>query len=408
MHTTRSFYQRGRFSLSIVWTVILLAFVLTFLPLTNAFAAKNENNKYAFTHTITSQYPAQNRTISVQLPKGYYNNADAQFPVLYILDGENNMDFTIAVAAYLADNALAPAMIVVGMHSGSTRDADYLPTLAVDAAASGQSGHADRFLTHIKNELVPFIDKTYRTTAFKVLSGHSYGGVFTTYAMSQNPDLFNAYLAQSPFFGGPLSAHIHQQISALLTDEGDFKSAYFMTLGDEPNLQPGYAHIKALLQEKAPAGLIWGASHQPGKAHMQTRLIGTYEGLEGVFAKDWPLARAVASGDIAVHFASLRDKYGAVPQYDMQSFATATQTLLQSGNVAGGTQMGQAFVAQHPDTPFSHFLLFNAYAMGGNRDAALGEVNTAIKLIENDPAPSGEMQQLYAQLKQVHAQLTGK
>jgi predicted alpha/beta superfamily hydrolase len=65
------------------------------------------------------------------------------------------------------------------------------------------SGKADRFLSFINDELVPDLDKKYRTNKNKrILIGHSLGGYFSLYALHQNllnkNSIFNGYIAASP------------------------------------------------------------------------------------------------------------------------------------------------------------------------------------------------------------------
>ncbi len=63
------------------------------------------------------------------------------------------------------------------------------------------SGGADNFLIFFKAELIPHVDRTYRTEKFEVLYGGSNAGPLAIYALLTQPDLFNAYLTSSPMVG---------------------------------------------------------------------------------------------------------------------------------------------------------------------------------------------------------------
>jgi predicted alpha/beta superfamily hydrolase len=52
-------------------------------------------------------------------------------------------------------------------------------------------GGAAVFLDFIEKELVPHVEGRYPVTDFRTLIGHSYGGLFTIYALSERPTLFN-------------------------------------------------------------------------------------------------------------------------------------------------------------------------------------------------------------------------
>ncbi|TSA47408.1 MAG: alpha/beta hydrolase [Chloroflexi bacterium] len=62
-----------------------------------------------------------------------------------------------------------------------------------------KTGGGSEFFKFIKQELIPLIDREYRTDpAKRILAGHSHGGLFTVFAMFQEPGLFSSYIASSP------------------------------------------------------------------------------------------------------------------------------------------------------------------------------------------------------------------
>jgi predicted alpha/beta superfamily hydrolase len=64
------------------------------------------------------------------------------------------------------------------------------------------NGDAAGFHAFIKDELIPFIEQTYRADPTKrVLVGHSYGGLFALYVMFTTPDLFGTLVIGSPSVG---------------------------------------------------------------------------------------------------------------------------------------------------------------------------------------------------------------
>jgi len=46
-------------------------------------------------------------------------------------------------------------------------------------------------LNVLRNEIIPFIDKKYKTTTDCGISGQSFGGLFAGYCLFSAPDLFN-------------------------------------------------------------------------------------------------------------------------------------------------------------------------------------------------------------------------
>ena len=84
------------------------------------------------------------------------------------------------------------------------RTRDLTPTKAVlgangkPVAAFTNSGGGTNFLKFLKSELIPHIDSTLRTDPYRVLVGHSLGGLTALDALYTMPDVFNAYVAIDP------------------------------------------------------------------------------------------------------------------------------------------------------------------------------------------------------------------
>lgn len=130
---------------------------------------------------------AEERTYSVYLPAGY--NTGERYPVLYSLDGEKYRHGAIvaANARMMAAFGLAPEMIVVAVHTMGKRGRDYRPSFG-----------AETFASFLESELIPQIEQPFSVSDARVLSGHSFGGLFTLYAMTTRPHLFEAYFAYDP------------------------------------------------------------------------------------------------------------------------------------------------------------------------------------------------------------------
>ena len=149
---------------------------------------------------IRSAVMAEERPLLIHLPEDYARTT-LRYPVLFHLYGQQVTNYfadAVMTAERLGGTAEIPPMIVVGV-ANTDRYRDCLP---LQADGKGPGG-ADRFLRFFAEELIPFIDASYRTKSYRVLAGPQAGGAFGLHALVTRPELFNAYLLriENPFPG---------------------------------------------------------------------------------------------------------------------------------------------------------------------------------------------------------------
>ena len=137
--------------------------------------------------TIKSSALGEDRVILVRTPPGYATN-NVKYPVLYMTDGDAHIGHTSSTIDFLVRNGRMSDLIVVGIPN-TDRTRDLTPTKA-NGPNAGQfptAGGADKFLKFIEAELIPEIEKTYRVQPYRILAGHSFGGLFAVHALITRP-----------------------------------------------------------------------------------------------------------------------------------------------------------------------------------------------------------------------------
>jgi len=135
----------------------------------------------------------EERTVIVHLPASY-DTSGRSYPVLYLLDGTSGYLLEmIGVTTRLRNDRNAPEMIIVAIEN-TNRGRDMMPVVAKDFP--GPPG-AEAFLAYLEKELIPDIEKAYRTTPPRILQGKSLSGLFTLYALLAKPTVFEAYVGCS-------------------------------------------------------------------------------------------------------------------------------------------------------------------------------------------------------------------
>lgn len=156
------------------------------------------------TTTLFSESVKDSFSIFISLPKDYAKKRNQNFPVIYLLDA--NVYFDIVADAMKEHNSNA---ILVGIGykdfamMDSLRNRDYTFPKALPQDSFRISGGADKYLSFIKSDLFPYIDKTYQTdTSNRTLMGHSLGGYFALFVLEQEmrkkSNSFKNYVAASP------------------------------------------------------------------------------------------------------------------------------------------------------------------------------------------------------------------
>jgi len=140
----------------------------------------------------------------VHLPSGYHES-DKNYPVLYLTDAEAFFyGMYTTIFRFLRIHDEIRDLILVGIANGgnpkqhgSTRRRDYTPTKLKRYPES--SGEASEHLRFINEDLIPFIDKEYRTDPTnRGIWGLSYGGLFAIYVMLNASETFQNYIIASP------------------------------------------------------------------------------------------------------------------------------------------------------------------------------------------------------------------
>jgi len=184
---------------------IYLVSILLILSNTNhANAQSSKNELYLSTTAIKdSLYSTtfnEEKQFWVQLPENYNPNSTEKYPVVYILDGKVLLKTLETVYENYLGHYL-PHMILVGISNQTNRTRDLTTSqikLRHGAEFNQDTGGAEKFTKYIENELIPYIDKTYPTTNYRTLIGHSYAGLFTINMLINHNSLFKNYIAIDP------------------------------------------------------------------------------------------------------------------------------------------------------------------------------------------------------------------
>lgn len=356
--------------LSPIRCAVLLAYAVSSQAQTNDVIGQNVQ--------IQSEILKESRSLTISKPDSYGNGTD-RFPVLYLLDGETNFEYTAAIVHFLADSDRIPEMIVVAINNRDAehRTHDLTPPSQdeIENRFSPGNGGADAFLAFISDELVPYVEQNYRTRPYRILVGHSFGGLFAIHALVTKPKLFNAYIAIDPTISWNNGAEI-TRVQHFLPNVKDLPVDVFITAANYfGTTTPGVRSLVGLLDGNTPRGFRWNFEWMKEENHLSIPLPSVYSGLNTIF-EGWHLTDPLLLFDeggleaIDQHFREGARRYG----YD-QATPPFTISLVVAGLIkTGRLEEASAVLLRDPKAyppPWNQLdALARAYAKRGNADLA--------------------------------------
>jgi len=325
----------------------ILIFCVLFLSA--AYGQRSGSNiTVARTIPFASKILDEERPIDVYLPPRY-NLTSERYPVIILLDGEQHFLHTIGSARFLAGVGRIPQMIVVGIPN-TDRNRDFTPTKSLEVPTSGG---AEKFIAFLRNELLPNIDQNFRTVPFRILIGHSLCGMFTLYQLLKHGDLFQGYIAISPYL-------MYNDFFLLKMIERRDNIPYYpgnrflyLSIGNEPGYEEALIRLQKQLPVSSSKGLSWKLQHYPDEYHDSSPLRAVPDGLSYIFNK-WPIPDSLTRGgldSVIAHYERFSTHYGyeqTVPETQLNILAYQT---VADGPIAEALRMFRYNVELYPESP---------------------------------------------------------
>lgn len=312
----------------------------------------------------------EDRSIVISLPDGY-EDSTARYPVLYVLDGAQNLLHVVGSVEVLTRTGGIPPVIIVGI-VGENRARDYTPS-AIEGSLG--SGGGKNFLNFMASELVPYIEANYRTHPFRVLEGHSLGGLFAVYALMEKTDLFDAHIVMSPALWWN-KEEMTARAKHFFKEKGLLNKSVYLSIGSEDGygMRQELKRFVEAIEEAKPKGLIWRYQEADGEGHMSAPLLINYYGLKHVFSDlkiPDNLRTSFDKSKFAAHEAGIRKKYGASAKQSSGLYAGLGFELMEQARYEDATAVFGRLVEAYPEYHAYYAWLGKAYEKNGEYEAAL-------------------------------------
>lgn len=260
---------------------------------------------------LNSKVLNEQRQYQVLLPENY-STTSQHYPVIYRLDGAGNIPLMKEVLGSLRDHNAAPDVIIVAIEN-TDRLRDMYPTANQDSnGPQGVGGGAEKFLAFIEQELIPDVEKRYRTHSTRIIAGGSAGGVFSLYAMQQRPSLFDAHIAYSPAVWWNAGAMV-ERTKQWLSTQPEKPTFVYMNMGNEGlPMRPYYDELLTAFSTQGNRHIRLVVNQHPGVSHGLTSAAGIFNAYQSFFMSK-AFARENVTSDMQVidnYYRQLGDQWG--------------------------------------------------------------------------------------------------
>lgn len=223
----------------------------------------SSSNTLGNNYTIKSEILKEDRLIQIFTPESY-EKTDKEYPVLYILDGQRLFPFGVSLLKSFTQFKQTPEFIIVGITNKYPNRFNHF----IDKEK--------KFLTFIEKDVIPFVHSKFRASDERLIFGWEYGGSFVVQTMVDRPNLFNAYIAASPF---PLDQKINQIGNFFSSNVSFDKTLYFSVSPNENDVNIGTENLDSILKLKAPKTFKWSYKKLMNEEHRSTPYSTIYFGL---------------------------------------------------------------------------------------------------------------------------------
>lgn len=347
----------------------------------------------------------EQRPLLIYTPPSYGDtlHAPRRYPVVYLLDGDAHFHSFSGIIQALGTGVngtyAIPEMIIVALPN-TDRTRDLTPTTSISTptgvtdSALKSSGGGDAFLRFLQRELIPHIDSTYRTLPYRVLVGHSFGGLIAIHALYTIPEAFNAYLAIDPslWWDGTL---LLKQASARLANPALAGRMLYLA---QANTMPAdsatgsehfvsIARFDHLVRRDAVKGLGYRFHYYGDDDHGSVPLIAEYDGLRFFFEGAQPnLAQVVGRpASLVEHYRALSSRYG-VPFSPPEDLLEFLAQYLEKKQPALAIEAYRANARAHEQSARAWRLLGEAYTTRHDTTRALAAYAHALAARPADTA----------------------
>ena len=355
-----------------------LPFIIAFISVYSAFSQ-------AIYESFRSIKLDQSRELKIQLPRNYKQNTDKTYPLILVLDGDYLFEPMAGNVDYFSYWEDMPESIVVGLNQNKTRvddcrydTANYLPTLK-----------GAEFYEFIGQELLPYLNKTYRTAQLKIIVGHDYTANFINYFLFKDNPIFHGYICISPELAPPMGDRIADKLSS----SSDIWFYLATATNDADNIQKDLKALDETLSAIDNPETHYFFDNFEESSHYTLVGKAIPKALEDLFSMYRPITKKTykevilnletSPYDYLVDiYKSIEELYGIKRQIRVNDFIAVSTAIEKKENWSELEPLGKLAIKEHPDSMLGYYYLGMFYEQTGEPKKAMRAYENGFQLNE--------------------------
>jgi uncharacterized protein len=380
-------------------TIFLLSVITSFV------SAQSNKIDIGIIDTIYSRILNEKRSVLIHEPDDF--DLQKKYPVVYLLDGDWHFVSVVGMLqqlSYINGNTICPEMIVVGIPV-KDRYRDYTPTR--DSAYSSTSGGYNNFISFVNNELIPHIDSTYPAAPYKMLIGHSLGGLMVMNTLIKTPEMFNAYVAIDPSMWWDNQILLKETKNILSSNNFENKRL-FLAIANNMNRGMDTASVRKditrntlairsnlelsdILKANTNNELDFQTKYYINESHGSIPMIATYDAFHFIFdyynfpmdKSDYANTTMALANRMEKHYNDVSNKMG----YKINPSESIINTLGYNAIYLQNLSLAEYFfklnINNYPDSYNAFDSMGDYYIAAGNNEQAIIMYKKALSIFDN-------------------------
>ena len=333
---------------------------------------------------IDSKVLMKKASLNIRLPSSYQALKHKRYPVLFTLGSFATAAATVDALSHNQEYPMPDTILV---------------SLTTETAVSiiERGVKSEDFINFLETDVIPYIDKHYRSQPFRILASSERFGMAPLYGLIHKPKLFQAYIAISPWITD--ESGLLSDFEAFLKEKQDISAFLWLSSGGGLRQASNYNKLLTLLQQHASKNLKWKSAQFNQNTNMSQSLVSLPTALESLFADlvlapDSPVVSAGIKS-IKSYYQQLSDNkygYGISSEKALRNLGYA---MLRKEKVKKAIEVFEINLKDYPDSPHVYRALATALTVDDNLIAALPLQKIAYELAVKQ---NSEYESFYKQL----------